>query len=163
VPLPVSVSVLAGSQRVLFDVGFHILDSMYLDGDFSPRFFSIICQVSRCNVIDRAILFRAFFTPGFLPAPMRLPPRCLVWFIVVKIARCSRAPVLIRISLSDIFRPDFLFGFHVEVSADFSDTMTGSIDDPECQDAAAVWECGDRLFDEIVAISVGHARILIGF
>jgi len=75
VTLPVSVSVVAGIQRVLFDVCFHSFDSMYFDGDFSPRLLSIICQVSRCRVIDRAILFRAFLTPGFLPAPMRLPPR----------------------------------------------------------------------------------------
>jgi len=65
---------------------------MYLLGDFSPRFFSIICQVSRCNVIDRAILFRAFFTPGFLPAPMRLPPRCFVWFILVKLCALQPRP-----------------------------------------------------------------------
>ena len=96
--LPVSVSVLAGCQRVLFDVGFHLIFiSINLEGESSLRLLSIICQVSRCRVIDLAILFRAFFTPGFLPAPMRLPPRCLVWFIVVKIARCSRAPVFVML------------------------------------------------------------------
>lgn len=95
--LPVSVSVLAGCQRVLFDVCFHSLDSMYLLCERLPRFLSIFAQVSTCIVIDLWMRFRAFFTPGFLPAPMRLPPRCLVWFIVVKIARCSRAPVLITL------------------------------------------------------------------
>jgi len=61
---------------------FHSLDSMNLDGDFSPRLRSIFAHVSRCNVILRAILLRAFLMPGLRPDPMRLPPRCFVWFMI---------------------------------------------------------------------------------
>ena len=94
VPLPVSVADFRHGQCVFFDVCFHNFDSMNLLCERLPRFLSIFAHVSTCIVIDLWMRFRAFFTPGFLPAPMRLPPRCLVWFILVKLARYSRAPVV---------------------------------------------------------------------
>ena len=65
---------------------------MYLDGVNPPRLVSILAQVSRWKVILRAILLRAFLMPGFRPDPMRLPPRCLVWFIVVKLCALQLRP-----------------------------------------------------------------------
>jgi len=53
----------------------------------------------------RAILLRAFLMPGLRPDPMRLPPRCLVCFIVVKNCAFSLFLFLLRCALLSLPQP----------------------------------------------------------